>query len=69
MRPASFSVCIAPHASLMFRPSGSAASVSTLAPSRPNAAGAAREVAPLAQSSNTLRPLRSRANVELNSRR
>ena len=45
-----------PQPSLMLRPSGSTAIASTSAPSRSKIAGAARWVAPLAQSSATLTP-------------
>ena len=47
---------VEPQPSLMLRPSGSTAIVSTSAPSRSKIAGAARWVAPLAQSRTTLRP-------------
>ena len=50
---------VEPQPSLMLRPSGSSAITSTSAPSRRKISGAARKVAPLAQSSRTRRPLRS----------
>ncbi len=47
---------VEPQPSLMLRPSGSSAITSTSAPRRSKIAGAARWVAPLAQSRTTLRP-------------
>ena len=53
--------CVEPQPSLMLRPSGWSAITSTSAPSRRKISGAARNVAPLAQSSSTRDP----AQVEL----
>ena len=54
---------VAPQPTLMFVPSGVAATVVTSAPSRSNTPGAIAENAPLAQSTATRRPSRSRAEV------
>ena len=60
---------VEPQPSLMLRPSGSTASASTSAPSRSKIAGAARKLAPLAQSSATRTPERSRGNEDSSARR
>ena len=53
------STCVEPQPALMLRPSGASASTSTSAPRRRKISGAARCVAPLAQSSAIRSPLRS----------
>ena len=58
---ASASTCVEPQPALMLRPSGASAIAVTRAPRRRKASGAARWVAPLAQSSTTSRPPRSRS--------
>ena len=60
---------VEPQPSLMLRPSGSTAIASTSAPSRSKIAGAARWVAPLAQSSATRIPLRSIGKASPSARR